>query len=531
MIQKVLLVIILSWVLLGCGSSTKEEIPVYESRVEQNTTQEQNISQSQESIEKLQEIPITPFSAPTIIPLEESNSSVIVLESNTTEENSTKKEAIESNTTIENNSTSLEQNTIIEQNSTVASDDNITLEQNTTQDTPSMEQNITQESNTTQDNSNKEQNTTQSDASTAVKDANSSLSSGVIPNIILIHGLIGGGSNWEYLAPKISNKIGLDREYVEVGLEISLYEDQKCWDGDKDALIECDRLSEITEQPTLRKLYRTLGEEHIYGLDQGQFSTSPSFWREHSSSYTTKIQANKIEKFANHRLFVVNFSNSNQLTFDAQGYQLSRMLEEIVEVTGVEEFILIGHSMGGLAARAYIQNEYSNSTYTIRQLITIGTPHLGGIGAGYYIDLFFIDDAQEPLNAGINLASDSLAYQRLNERANIVSYYRNIELYHLGYSDGFDESGESYAQSDGNVEIGSQMGLDILNPYRVIFSPHINGSRLYEKDATQSETQANEVLRVENYTTDPTSLTLNGHMGMLQDSIVHEYILSILALD
>jgi|GEM_PF-1767497 len=549
MMQKALLMVILSWVLIGCGSSSNEEGTIDESSVKQSVTQEQNSTQTQDSHEETEEKPIEPSPTPTTIPLEESNSSVVEHEINSTEDNASKEEKIyaENNTTKENNS-AVEDNATNEQNTTEnrpsmednttfvesPQEQNTTVEQNSMQSSdnrPSMEENTTQESNGTLEGSNQEQNTTQSDNSTVLNDANTTLSSGVTPNIILIHGLIGGGSNWEHLAPKISNKIERGGEYIEVGLEISIYEDQKCWDGDKDALIECTQLSEIMDQPTLRKLYRTLGEEHIYGLDRGEFSTTPSFWREHSSSYTTKIYANKMERFANERLFVINFSNSNQLTFDAQGYQLCKILEEIVEVTGVEEFILIGHSMGGLAARAYIQNEQANTTHTIRQLITIGTPHLGGIGAGYYIDLFFIDDAQEPLNAGINLAHDSLAYQQLNERADIVAYYSNIELYHLGYSDGFDEGGEYYAQSDGNVEIGSQMGLDILSPYRVIFSPHVNGSILYDKDSTQDENEAHEILRVDNYTTDPTWLTLNGHMGMLQDSVVHEYILSILALD
>ncbi|MEA2029774.1 MAG: alpha/beta fold hydrolase, partial [Campylobacterota bacterium] len=514
----------------------KEEGTIYESSVEQNSTQ------TQDSNEETKERPIEPSpTSTTTIPLEESNSSVVEHETNTTEDNATKEEKIyvDNNTTKEYNSTLPEHNVTVEQNATGGDtpsiEDNTTFvepiqEQNATQssdnNTPSIEHNTTQESNTTQKNT--EQNTTQENSTTTESE---SLSSGITPNIILIHGLIGGGSNWEYLAPKISHKIGKSGEYVEVGVEISIDDNQKCWDGDRDAYIACSRLSEITDQPTLRKLYRTLGEEHIYGLDRGQFTTSPSFWREYSSSYTTKIKANKIERFSNQRLFSINFSNSNQLTFYAQGYQLRNIMEEIVEVTGVDEFILVGHSMGGLASRAYIQNEYANTTHTIRQLITIGTPHLGGIGAGYYIDLFFIDDAQEPLNAGINLASDSLAYQRLNDSVNIADYYMGIELYHLGYSDGFNDGGEYYAQSDGNVEIGSQMGLDILNPYRVIFSPHINGVALYDKDTTQDDNEANEVLRVDNYTTDPTWLTLNGHMGMLQDSVVHEYILSILALD
>lgn len=54
---------------------------------------------------------------------------------------------------------------------------------------------------------------------------------------------------------------------------------------------------------------------------------------------------------------------------------LSRHIEEICERTGHEQVDIVGHSLGGLIARYYVQC-LGGDTY-VRTLVTLGTPHSG----------------------------------------------------------------------------------------------------------------------------------------------------------
>lgn len=61
---------------------------------------------------------------------------------------------------------------------------------------------------------------------------------------------------------------------------------------------------------------------------------------------------------------------------DIDGYveQVSRRIGEICAATGAEKVILVGHSMGGLAARACLRR---CGTARVAKLVTLGTPHRG----------------------------------------------------------------------------------------------------------------------------------------------------------
>ena len=100
------------------------------------------------------------------------------------------------------------------------------------------------------------------------------------------------------------------------------------------------------------------------------------------------------------RLFAINFkeervrgasglfSGSNQSAIYKQGFALSQMIREVLEFTNSEKVIMIGHSMGGLAIREYLQRIENNSKrwwvdpntssgHKVARVVTIGTPHLG----------------------------------------------------------------------------------------------------------------------------------------------------------
>jgi len=58
--------------------------------------------------------------------------------------------------------------------------------------------------------------------------------------------------------------------------------------------------------------------------------------------------------------------------------QVAGRIAEIESATGASQVVLIGHSMGGLVARAYLR-QYGGAR--VRRLITIGTPHHGSMHA------------------------------------------------------------------------------------------------------------------------------------------------------
>jgi triacylglycerol esterase/lipase EstA (alpha/beta hydrolase family) len=58
--------------------------------------------------------------------------------------------------------------------------------------------------------------------------------------------------------------------------------------------------------------------------------------------------------------------------------QLADKIDQVRSDTGAAQVVLVGHSMGGLVARAYLRKFGGAS---VRRLITIGTPHSGSMHA------------------------------------------------------------------------------------------------------------------------------------------------------
>lgn len=61
-------------------------------------------------------------------------------------------------------------------------------------------------------------------------------------------------------------------------------------------------------------------------------------------------------------------------SIDAYADQIERRIEAVLAATGSEKLILLGHSMGGLASRAYLRK---HGNRRVARLITLGTPHHG----------------------------------------------------------------------------------------------------------------------------------------------------------
>ncbi len=72
--------------------------------------------------------------------------------------------------------------------------------------------------------------------------------------------------------------------------------------------------------------------------------------------------------------YTLTFS-STQLAIIEQGKELAEIVKKVKAVNHSDEVILIGHSMGGLSGREYLQSPYYQNDVT--GYVSVGTPHQG----------------------------------------------------------------------------------------------------------------------------------------------------------
>ncbi len=99
--------------------------------------------------------------------------------------------------------------------------------------------------------------------------------------------------------------------------------------------------------------------ENMFGINQ--FVVTPEL--------KDKIDLQAIQ---NNSVFTINFASGFKNDFQQQALQIEKVLELFPD--DATNYYLVGHSMGGLAARQYISN---NLNRNIKGMITIGTPNLG----------------------------------------------------------------------------------------------------------------------------------------------------------
>ena len=83
---------------------------------------------------------------------------------------------------------------------------------------------------------------------------------------------------------------------------------------------------------------------------------------------------------------------SNQSAIAKQGKALQRVIKEVRLLTGRDKVILMGHSMGGLAAREYLQNPGNwqlDGQHHVAKLVTTGTPHGGSNATATFLGSLF----------------------------------------------------------------------------------------------------------------------------------------------
>ncbi len=134
---------------------------------------------------------------------------------------------------------------------------------------------------------------------------------------------------------------------------------------------------------------------------------------------------------------------SNEAAITKQGVALKIAIQMVLLKTGRDKVILMGHSMGGLAAREYIQN-YSNwqidGNHHVAKLITTGTPHGGFTG----------------INLSPTINSRSEAYRDL-KKSYVVSGSNGVYLF--GGYENYSTMNNNYAYNFYNVDVNCN-GID-----------------------------------------------------------------------
>jgi len=145
---------------------------------------------------------------------------------------------------------------------------------------------------------------------------------------------------------------------------------------------------------------------------------------------------------------------SNQSAVVKQGLAISKAIKHVLEKTGKDKVILVGHSMGGLASREYLQNKNlwyePNKKHHVAKLATIGTPH-GGCNLSATNILFIVGLID------IDLSSEAVrdlrtSYQNRGEKG-IYLFGGKENFYYKNYF----SLGQEYFQN-GNVNCNGTNG-------------------------------------------------------------------------
>ena len=128
---------------------------------------------------------------------------------------------------------------------------------------------------------------------------------------------------------------------------------------------------------------------------------------------------------------------SNEASIVKQGIALKNAIQIVMQKTGRDKVILMGHSMGGLASREYLQNPINwqpDGNHHVAKLITTGTPHGGFTGFGLSPTIDFQSEAFRDLkknytisgNDGVYLYGGFENYSTMNN--NLIYNFYNVDV-------------------------------------------------------------------------------------------------------
>jgi len=125
-----------------------------------------------------------------------------------------------------------------------------------------------------------------------------------------------------------------------------------------------------------------------------------------------------------------NINKSNQSAIVKQGLAVRDAIKHVLEITGCDKVILVGHSMGGLASREYLQNKNLwNEPYVnhhVAKLLTIGTPHGGSNATDWGTGISKIDLQSEAVR-DLRASYFSLPYVIGNKGVYLLGGVENLD--------------------------------------------------------------------------------------------------------
>ncbi|MCL1137694.1 alpha/beta fold hydrolase [Shewanella pneumatophori] len=123
--------------------------------------------------------------------------------------------------------------------------------------------------------------------------------------------------------------------------------------------------------------------------------------------------------------------NGDYSNFNLLGEEVEIAIEQIINKLGIDtEIVLLGHSRGGLAARAYLQNTSSQYIDHVKALITTGTPHQGSpLGRFYrYMELNCLPQQSHENDNGICEDSWEVIKLMAGERWYSSTYHMDLRV-------------------------------------------------------------------------------------------------------
>jgi pimeloyl-ACP methyl ester carboxylesterase len=90
---------------------------------------------------------------------------------------------------------------------------------------------------------------------------------------------------------------------------------------------------------------------------------------------------------------VSSFAYRPRLDYQHLATQLAEHIGRVCDATGARQVDVVGHSLGGLVARYYLQ---TGGASRVRRLVTLGTPYFAGVNPPQELSIFAEHDALVP---------------------------------------------------------------------------------------------------------------------------------------
>jgi pimeloyl-ACP methyl ester carboxylesterase len=126
--------------------------------------------------------------------------------------------------------------------------------------------------------------------------------------------------------------------------------------------------------PEFNFRYPVLLVHGLFSSSRTWRKTVKSFQDDYDLKYGGEISAQSTAAIRAADFYTWNFSSNHRLSYREQAGELAQGINQVLVANQCSKIVLAGHSMGGLAARAFIQFVAAEQVHA---LITLGTPHYG----------------------------------------------------------------------------------------------------------------------------------------------------------